>query len=99
MSAKRSPASETTFGSTIGSVHIRHWDIGRPKRFIFRARERPVKNDAAVEIRKERGFPQPLAKPCWVSHISHRPDGRGHSQRSIFQRRRSTLEKTISCPK
>src|SRR5207237_5783845 len=33
--------------STIGSVHIRHWDIGRPKKFIFRGRERPVENDAA----------------------------------------------------
>jgi len=52
-----------------------------------------------MEIRKKRGFPQPLAKPCWVSHISHRPDGGGHSQRSIFQRQRSTLEKPIFCPK
>jgi hypothetical protein len=52
-----------------------------------------------MEIRKGRGFPQPLAKPCWVSHISHRPDGGDHSQRSIFQRQRSILETPISCPK
>jgi len=31
-----------------------------------------------MEICKERRFPQPLAKPCWVSHISHRPDGGDH---------------------
>jgi hypothetical protein len=52
-----------------------------------------------MEICKERRFPQPLAKPCWVSHFSHRPDGGGYSQQSIFQRQRSTLEKPISCPK
>jgi len=51
-----------------------------------------------MEICKERRFPQPLAKPCWVSHIFHKPDG-GHSQRSFFQRRRSTLESSIFCPK
>jgi len=50
-------------------------------------------------ICEERRFPQPLAKPCWVSHFSHRLGGGDHSQRSIFQRRRSTLESPVSCPK
>ena len=52
-----------------------------------------------MEIRKERGFPQPFAKPCWVSHISHRPDDDGVSSRQFNHgRQRPTLTKSIFCP-
>src|SRR6266436_2694200 len=100
MSAKRSPDYESTFGSTIGSVRIRHWDTGRPKRFIIRARERPVENDAADGNPQRTRIPTAACKTLLgFAHFPQARRGGGHSQRSIFQWQRSTLEKSISCLK
>jgi len=71
-----------------------------PKGSLFFARAKGLwKMTRLMEIRKERGFPQPFAKPCWVSHISHRPDDDGVSSRQFNHgRQRPTLTKSIFCP-
>src|SRR4051812_47412872 len=84
MSAKRSADYGVTFGSTIGSVRIRRWDIRRRKRSIFRARERPVENDAADGNPQRTRITTAAWKSLRLSHIFHRPDDGPNSQWCIF---------------
>jgi len=51
-----------------------------------------METDAAME-KLRTVFPQQLAKPCWVSHSFHRPDG------GNFQRRQKTETGQITCYK
>jgi hypothetical protein len=47
----------------------------KEKRSKKERKRRPVETDAAVEIRKERGFPQRLGKHKTLSTVPTRPDG------------------------
>ena len=52
-----------------------------------------------MEIRKERGFPQPLGKAFGFPTFSTGPTTAITYKRTLFQRQHSTLEMPISCRK